>query len=113
MERFLPHQLLIILYMCEGAVASAMSMSRPLPEMDAWFFIAKYIRPEWFQWTLTVVIFLAFVILSQLSCLRPADINKFDKTMKPHGKIGGGAKAAAGIKKAPLAAKVSPAAKKA
>ncbi|KAL8425793.1 hypothetical protein Efla_004145 [Eimeria flavescens] len=52
--------------------------------MDVWFFIAKYIRPEWFQWTLTILIFLLFVILSQLSCLRPADINQFDRTMKGH-----------------------------
>ncbi|KAL8274239.1 hypothetical protein Esti_001828 [Eimeria stiedai] len=74
-------------------------MSRPLPEMDVWFFIAKYIRPEWFQWTLTILIFLIFFILSQLSCLRPADVNQFDRTMKAS--TGGDAKAGAAGKNAP------------
>lgn len=74
---------LLLLMGCEDAAASAMSMSRPLPEMDGWFFVSKYLRPEWFQWTLTILIFLIFLILSQLSCFRPADLNRFDKTMKP------------------------------
>lgn len=100
--------LLLFFCMCfEGTMAS-MSMSRPLPQMDAWFFIAKYIRPEWFQWTLTVLIFLIFVILSQMSCLRPADVNKFDKTMQPNAPTKVGGKGGPPGKKAPPGGKGGP-----
>ncbi|PFH36447.1 hypothetical protein BESB_046390 [Besnoitia besnoiti] len=61
---------------------AAQDMARPLPRMDVWYYIQKYLRPWWMQWLLTVLIFVSFLILSQLSWFMPPDRNGLDQSMR-------------------------------
>ncbi|KFG29038.1 putative transmembrane protein [Toxoplasma gondii RUB] len=69
--------LLVIATLC-----TAQDVARPLPKMDVWYYIQKYLRPWWMQWLLTFLIFVAFLVCSQMSCFMPRDANRLDSSMR-------------------------------
>nr|CEL65953.1 TPA: plectin, putative [Neospora caninum Liverpool] len=79
----LPHIVAFAVFLLSCTVlCAAQDMARPLPRMDVWYYIQKYLRPWWMQWLLTFLIFIAFLVCSQLSCFMPRDVNRLDSSMR-------------------------------